>query len=233
MGMLEFIQRQIRIAFHQSAKADEGRRAASLIADASAYERAEADRARAEIEVSEGVYVNLTDTVVPPTPELLAKGNFIPFTPKGEDGTVRSVKTVRRYIHDPLLTLHARGVLDDDTFAACRWYRDRYEAAEMEPSCAVASYGESVRGDPAYGHLPRSQWAAEARSDFRWATGFIPVDVADLFMAVALHDMSISDAARAKRCRYANAAAAFRRGALALHDGIAHRLPNDAPAIDQ
>ncbi|PZU59817.1 MAG: hypothetical protein DI547_04900 [Sphingobium sp.] len=189
--------------------------------------REERRRAEAEIEVARGVFVNLDDTVVPPTPELLSKGDFVSYTPKGKDGTVRSVRTVRRRIVSMMVTLHSRGVLDDDQLQACKWYRDRYEAAQMEPRFGVSSYGESVRGDPLYGHMPRSQWAAEARSDFRWAQSFIPEDVRDTFELIVLQDRPMREAARDGRCRYANIAAAFRRGALALHGGIANRLTID------
>lgn len=175
-------------------------------------------------QVENGEFANLHDTVMPPTPEQLAKGDFIPFTPRGEDGTVRSVRTVRRRVTSQLVILHSRGVLDDDLLAACKWYRDRYEAAQMDPAAGVGSYGASIRGDRIYGHLPSTEWAAEARADFRWAEAFIPTDVRAMFNLVILGDCAIQEAARVGRCRFANAAAAVKRGALELLGGIAMRL---------
>lgn len=179
-------------------------------------------------QVENGEFANLDDTVMPPTPELLTKGQFVPYTPKGLDDTVRSVRTVRRLLISQIAYLYSHGVLDDDTFAACRWYKDRYEAAALQPSAPVSSYGESVRGDRIYGHLPHSQWAAEARSDFRFAQGFVPADVARLFDYIVLQDQTLTDAARSARVGYRNVKAAFLRGALALHGGIANRLEIDA-----
>ena len=201
------------------------------VADLLRRDREDADTERrrrmAVQQVENGEFANLDDTVVKPTPELLTKGEFVPYTPKGLDDTVRSVRTVRRRITSQLVTLHSRGVLDDDLLAACKWYRDRYEAAQLEPAASVASYGASVRGDPIYGPLPTTEWAAEARSDFRWATSFIPTDVRASFDLVILDDMPIQQAARAGRCRYANTAGAVKRGALHLFDGISARLTDD------
>lgn len=216
-----------RLNSRDAAREAEDARVQALLDREAAEREAERRRQLAEIEIEEGRFVNLDDTVVPPTPELISKGDFDLYTPKGEDGTVRTVSTLRRRMKSQLVILYSRGVLDDDLLAACKWYRDRYEAAELEPSAPVAQYGETVRGDPVYGHLPRTQWGAEARADFRWARKFIPADVRNVFEFVILKDMTMKDAARAARCRYANIQAAFRRAALELHGGIANRLEID------
>ena len=187
-----------------------------LARDAADAER-ERRRDMAVKQVENGEFANLDDTVMLPTPELMSKGEFVPYTPKGLDDTVRSVRTVRRVITDTLLVLYQRGVLDDDLFGACRWYRERYEAGQLEAHVGIASYGESVRGDPLFGHLPRTAWAAEARSDFRYAQSFIRPDVRTIFELVCLQSQSLKDASRLSRCRFKNAAAAFRQGALDLH----------------
>lgn len=201
------------------------RRRVKLLLERDAQE-AERERLReiAVKQVENGEFANLDDTVMPPTREQLSKGDFVPYTPRGEDGTVRSVRTVRRRVTSQLVTLHGRGVLDDDLLAACKWYRDRYDAAQMSPAAGVSSYGASIRGDRIYGHLPSTEWAAEARSDFRWAEAFVPMDVRATFNLVILGDVAIQKAARLGRCRFANASAAVRRGALCLHGGIVSRL---------
>ena len=205
----------------------ERKRVAGILVRDAAERAAEQKRRQALIEVEDDRFVNIEDTVLPPTDEWLAKHETVPYTPRGEDGTVRSVKTVRRKLISQVVYLLSHGVLDDDLFAACKWYKERWEAAEMEPSAPVASYGESVRGDPAYGHLARSEVGAEARSDFRFARSMIPGDVVDLFDNVILRDMGLTHAARAARSGYVNTRAAFMRAALALHGGIAHRLETD------
>jgi hypothetical protein len=88
----------------------------------------------------------------------------------------------------------------------------------------VARYGETVRGDPVYGHLPSTEWAAEAREDIRDARSFIPNDILPMFDAVVLEDIGMKDAAKLKRLRYANFSAAFKLATERLYDGISHRL---------
>lgn len=204
-------------------EAEAERVAGILKRDADDAER-ERRRAIAVAQVASGEFANLDDTVVPPTAEQLEKGDFTSYTPRGEKGTVRSVRTVRRRLTSQLLTLHSRGVLDDDLLAACKWYRDRYEAAQMQSAAGVAGYGASIPGDRIYGHLPSTEWSAEARADFRWAACFVPADVRAMFDLVILQDRPIQEAARMGRCRFKNASASVKRGALSLHDGIASRL---------
>lgn len=116
----------------QQARVAERRRVNALI------ERDRADTARdrmrkeAELEVSEGVFVHLDDTVLDPTPEWLEKGDVERFTPRAPDGTVRSVSTVRR-VKTPIVNrLHGRGKLTDDQYRACCWYRDQWEYARLD-----------------------------------------------------------------------------------------------------
>jgi hypothetical protein len=205
------------------AEQERTRVAALLQRDADDREQ-ERLRGMAVKQVENGEFANLDDTVIRPTPEQMAKGDFVPFTPRGEEGTVRSVRTVRRRVTSQLVTLHSRGVLDDDLLAACKWYRDRYEAAQMNPAAGVAGYGASIRGDRIYGHLPSTEWAAEARSDFRWAEAFIPIDARAMFNLVILDDCAIQEAARVGCCRFSNASAAVKRGALSLLGGVASRI---------
>lgn len=205
------------------AEQERARVEALLKRDAEDRER-EHRRVMARMQVENGEFANLDDTVIPPTPEWSAKAETVPYTPKGEDGTIRSVKTVRRLLISQIAYLYSHGTLDDDMFAACRWYKDRWEAAEMEPSAPVASYGESIRGDLVYGHLPRTQWAAEARADFRFAQRFIPSEVLRIFNLIVLEDQTLRDVSAFLHRGDRYVKAALLAGALALHGGIAHRL---------
>lgn len=200
-------------------------RVAALLRRDGAEREAEERREIAVAQLENGEFANIEDTVVPPTPEWLDKaGTTVPYTPRGHDGTVRSVKSVRRLLITQPTYLLSHGVIDERQHSACIWYRDRYEAAEMEPAAAVASYGESVRGDPVYGHLPRTEWGAEARADYRWAADFIPVDMVDLFEAVVLHDVPITQVGKLTKRGFRNARAAFLLACERLYEGVAHRL---------
>jgi hypothetical protein len=182
---------------------EQRRREAELVAADQQWREAERRRKQAEAEIAEGKFSLIEDTVIPPTPEQLAKGDFVPYTPRGLDGTIRSVSTVRRRLFDSIVHLAARGVLDEDQAKACRWYRDRYEAAQMEGPCGISAYGETIRGDKFYGHLPHSTWAAQARSELRWAQARIARDALRPFHMVVAGNLGIDDAAKACRRRRA------------------------------
>jgi DNA-directed RNA polymerase specialized sigma24 family protein len=132
---------------------------------------------------------------------------------------------LRRVTTDRLLQLHGRGVLDDDQLIACVWYRRRWEETGLATGPQTSKLAPSVRGDPARDHLPRTEAAWESWHLYRYARDGVPADVRALFELVVLDGLGMKAAARASNCRYANSAAAFRRGALALHETIRHLLP--------
>src|SRR3546814_13976993 len=72
-----------------------------------------------------------SDLVEEPTPEWLEKGDVRRFTPKQPDGTVRVIRTVRRDYGSVITRMYANGILDDDEFQACAWYRRMHEIAGM------------------------------------------------------------------------------------------------------
>src|SRR5690554_407107 len=51
----------------------------------------ESDRLRVQaiLEIDDGKFVNIQDTVLGPTREQLANSEYISFTPRGRDGTIR------------------------------------------------------------------------------------------------------------------------------------------------
>lgn len=205
--------------------AAEALRVAAVIERDAADRDSEQRRQAAEIDFGEGRHASLDDTVIAPTPEWMAQaGMVVPYTPKLRDGTAKQVKTVRRYIIDQLDQLHRKGVLDDQQFRACRWYRDRREAAQMDPRSGVANYGETIRGDAVYGHLPSTEWAAEARADFRWASGFLRDPIKPAFQCVVIRNLSIKDTAQEIRRGQSWVRSALLTGADLLLDGIQFRL---------
>lgn len=187
--------------------------------------QAEQLREAARINVESGNLASLDDARLGPTPEQLEKAEYRTVQIEAPEQTAREVTTLRRVTESRIVQLHQRGVLDDDMFAACRWYRERWERSGLDTGAAIAAYDGDPRGEKLYGVMPRTEAQAEARSDWRFARSTIPLDVVGLFESVVLAELTISDAARASGCRYANAQAAFVRGALALHGGIAHLLP--------
>lgn len=199
---------------------EQRQREEALVAADREWREAEQRRQIAEADLAQGGFSLIEDSVVPPTPEQLARGDFVPYTPRGLDGTIRTVQTVRRRLFDAIVHLAARGVLDEDQAKACRWYRDRYEAAQMEAPCGISAYGETIRGDKLYGHLPRSAWAAQARSDIRWAQAKIAKEALRPFHLVVAGNLGIEDAARACRRRKGWTRMQVREGASVLSAAI-------------
>jgi hypothetical protein len=188
--------------------------------------KADARREAAQIEVEEGVFVNLTDASDGPTNEQLAKGEFRPFTVEGRDGTVRDSTAQRRVIPDRLIQLYNRGVLDDDTFPACAWYRKAWEETGLGITVSAGSYTPVIRGgSPRRDHLPKSALGWEAWNDYAFARDGIPAPFRTIVDLVVLDNETLEDAARTARVGFRNASATFRHGVFALHDTIKHLLP--------
>jgi hypothetical protein len=213
-----------KLAQAAARKNESEMRVLSLLEKDAADREAEQRRRIALADLEAGIERSKADTLIPPTPELLAKGDFISRKIADKQWADGALSGYRRVQISQIVLLHGRGVLSDETFAATKWYRDRYEAAQMDAKAPVARYGETVRGDPVYGHLPSTEWAAEAREDIRDARSFIPNDILPMFDAVVLEDIGMKDAAKLKRLRYANFSAAFKLATERLYDGISHRL---------
>jgi hypothetical protein len=190
-----------------------------------AKDREEEQRRRIALaDLEAGIETNVADALVKPTPEQLRDPAFITRKVAAKHWADGGLTGFRRMVTSQIIVLHSRGVLTDDTVKACKWYRDRWELARMEPSAPVAQYGETVRGDPDYGHLPHSQMVAEAKDDIRDARKFIPGDMLNMFENVICHDLTMKSAARAASLRYVNFSAAFKLTVDRLYDGISYRL---------
>jgi hypothetical protein len=204
---------------------EEERRVADLLRRDRIDRAAEVRRIEARIRVSNGDPGSLADAAIGPTPEWLERTEHMPVTAGREHWTEQTVKTVRRVVAARIFQLHNRGVLDDDTFAAARWYRTAWDMSGLDGGASIAAYGSDPRGEKAFGMMPRTETQAEARADFRFAQAGLPSELAPLFDRVVLHEDTLADAARATRQRYANATAAFRLAASLLHGRISHLLP--------
>lgn len=161
--------------------------------------RREMDREMAELEVRDGVFVNLSDTVIEPTPEWIAKGETEPYTPKQPEGTVRTLSTLRRVMKPVPSRMHAKGKITDEQRDACLWYRDRYEAAGLIgrfKSTHISLTGGGSGGGDAQSPMALHEYEAEARAEFRAARAALTAFYLVFFDAVTLHDIPISRAWR-------------------------------------
>ncbi len=191
-------------------------------------DRAEAARDRmrneAELEVSEGVFVHLDDTVVEPTPEWLEKGDTERFTPKAPDGTVRSVSTVRR-VRTPIVSrLHGRGKITDDQFRACAWYSDQWEAARLEGRYKSnhLSLSGNTGGGTGMSQAPMAATIheAQARVLIRNARNAMTAMYLRFFDAVVIDNIPPSRICRFAKCIPRKADRRFRDTAQELADFI-------------
>ena len=189
----------------------------------------ELDRKVAETEVDAGLFYNLTDTVVPPTPELLAKVDVAPYTPKQQDGTVRTVTTVR-VIRTPIIArLWKAGKLSDDLARACLWYRMVHECAGLDGHWASSQWkgpdhvSSGTTQGIAAGHLPMTMLEAEARQEFRQAVIAIEPMYREFFNHIVIHDLPLRNAARFAKCRNNKVLSRFRDCAEDLLDHLEAR----------
>lgn len=166
-------------------------------------EDAEADRLRSQavLEIDDGKFVNLQDTVLGPTREQLAHSEYIPFTPRGRDGTVRSVKGYRKQSHSTVLRMHRKGQITDEGFSACIWYARKYEQAGLEGSVGSIDYGREVFSAP-QNHTAFTEWQEEARNYLRSVKAHLPKGFIIFFEKVVVSNLPLY---RAKRfCRIDN-----------------------------
>ncbi len=185
---------------------DERQRVAALVERDREEARKDRLRRAAEIEVADGVFVNLGDTVVEPTPEWMEKGDFRVFRPMQPNGTVREIATVRRVSTSVVDRLHQHGKMTDDQAAACRWYHMTWTSAGLEGRCASSQWNPTStirRGavDAGFGYVPTAAAIADARDSFRMARQVIPSHRLQFFDAVTLADTPLRHARRLTKVR--------------------------------
>lgn len=166
-------------------------------------------RAAAEIEFEKGKKVSIVDIAIEPTEEWKAKGPYRTFTPRLEDGTVKTVKAHRRELTPVTRQLWAAGRLSDDQHAACYWYRVKWEEAGLVGRVKTnhLSLTGNVGGGGGSGQSPIALHESEAiaREEFRAARDAISDHLLRMFDAVVLRNLSLRRAARFVRCRNDNA----------------------------
>lgn len=205
------------------AAAAERDRVTALIERDKADRVADRDRQAAELQVADGLTVNISDSVIEPTPEWKAQGDFRTFTPRLEQGTVRTVKAYRRVSVPMVLRFWNKGKINDDQLQACIWYREAWEQAGLVgrfKSSHISLTG-NTGGGGGMGQAPIAlqQREAEARDAFRQATAAIAPVLVKMFQAIVLHDLPLARARRFIRCRNGGE---FQRFLAACQDLVAH-----------
>ncbi|MFC4255397.1 hypothetical protein GRI97_08160 [Altererythrobacter xixiisoli] len=194
----------------------ERRRVFDMLARDKADRAREVARREAEQQVASGSFANLADTVIEPTPEWMAKGDTVPFTPKQPDGTVRVVRSVRRVVTPIVIRMWRAGRLGDDQARACIWYRECHDIAGLvgrfsSTQLSDNSGGSDRRSVGFAGHIPITSWEANARRMYREAKAQLPAEYIKFFEIIVLEDVAIGLATRFARCRNARAIGIFRQ----------------------
>lgn len=179
--------------------AREANRVAGILARDAEDAAAERARDAAVIELAEGLTVNLVDTVVPPTPEWLAKGESRTVMVGSENWTDRGahdpVRTVRRIRVSHVYKMHMGGRLTQREYKACAWYRDKYEAAGLEGHAKTSSFEPKIAATVT-SNLPFSTAQLEAQDDLDNARLVFPRRLRKFFEAVVIDDLSMKAAAK-------------------------------------
>jgi hypothetical protein len=179
----------------QEAMAAEDARVAALIARTKADRERELDRKAAEFQVASGQTVNIGEAVIEPTPEWMAQGESRTFTPRLEDGTVRTVKAHRRVVTLIIDRMHQKGKITDEQYDACRWYRINHEIAGLEGRVKTSNLslaGGGSGGGGAQAPMALHESEALARQEFRAAREAMTSMYLRFFDAIVLGDIPIS-----------------------------------------
>lgn len=205
----------------QQLQTAEARRVKAILERDRADAARERMRQEAVIELAKGVFVNLSDTVLEPTPEWLGQGETKRYTPRQPDGTVREIATVRRVETPVVVRLHQSGKVTDEQAVACLWYQRIAAVAGMDGRCAASQWNATStirRGavESGFGYVPAAVAVAEARDLFRKARAAMPANRLRFFDAVVLDDLPLMRACRFAQCDNSRASHRFRKVANAL-----------------
>ena len=173
------------------------------------YDAAERALAQAQMAFENGNTACLEETVIRPTPELLASGKFEPFAADTVKGTARSVTTVRRKLMSHVDEYFYKGVIEIAGLSACRWYRDVYEATGLTGNIPSTDYSKEVFSAPQSRSM-FSDWQIDMQDMWRAARLEMTAKWLPFFDAVVLHDVSPRVAIRLARKRNGTEVGLFR-----------------------
>lgn len=207
--------------------AAERKRVAQLLTNDRIDRARETRRCEARLAVDSGEYAALDDATSMPTPEQVDKGEFRMVVTGKAGTTVRPVRAARRVNTSRVAKLNRAGLLDDDLFRACLWYQKIAEDSGLLGG--LRAHGNFIGtiggGDVAFGYLASTDHQLLARDFYHGARKAIGPDFLPMFEAVVLDEIGLKAASQRHRCRYANAVATFRAGALRLFDFACPYLP--------
>lgn len=188
------IESALRAATGAEDARSEKRRVRALLERDRADRNREAYRSVAEQQVANGEFANIADTVMEPTPEWLAQGETRTYVPKQPDGTVRTIRTVRRVELPVLIRLCGKGKIDFEQLMACKRYRDAYERGGLAGRARIARYG--LQGQLPTGSggkpspIPVLDHELDAREEFRAARRAIQARFRPFFESIVLEESS-------------------------------------------
>ena len=188
------------VAAVEAVKAKEGVRRTKLLRQTRLDAKADAEREAAELEIRSGVFVNVGDAVVPPTPEWLAKHETRPVTVQadGEGHHARSVKTVRRVVTSHARRAYNAGKINERQWKACEWYRLQYDLSGLGGRMKTANFNQRIVGGPHMGILFNEQ-QIEAQTHLRDVRLLINAAMLAFFDMVVIDEISVDRAARLSR----------------------------------
>lgn len=189
-----------------------------LVQGMRAYNQDEAVRRQAEIAVANGNDADLDLSVLGPTPEQLAKAEFVPVQGiRDERLKGRTVMTVRRRDVPVAHKMLMKGIIDSAGFAACVWYRNAWEASGMMGNIASTDYTKEVFAGP----TSRSQLTdnqMEIADCLRFIVSQMNARHGRLIYATVVQDTPIQRAVRAARAFHRNPIEGFRDAVAQLVD---------------
>lgn len=179
-------------------------------------------RAAAEIEFEKGKTVSIVDIAMEPTEEWKAKGRFETFTPRLEDGTVKTVKAYRRTRVSTATKLCLDGKITEAQLAACLWFSAIYDEAGVSGryKTSLISLAGNVGGTNGAAQHPMALHEHEARYRdlYRRARKVVNVRFIQVFEYVVLEGMSLRAAANKARKDNSRLLPKFRQAAQSVAD---------------
>lgn len=179
----------------------EAKRVADMLASDREYQAREITRAAAELEIREGVFVNVADAVVEPTPEWLGKGEVVGKTVRadGEGYHVRVVRTVRRVKITPHVRAYRAGKMDHRQVRACDWYVYSYEMSGLKGNWATWSLNDRIKAN-VKSHEMFHNMQLEAQDMLRDARLLMPKRFRKFFDMVVIDEVPVTRAKKLAPC---------------------------------
>ncbi|MGV7119577.1 hypothetical protein [Sphingopyxis sp. 550A] len=209
------------VAAIEAVKAKEDARRTKLLRQTRLDAKEEAEREAAQLEIRSGVFVNVGDAVVPPTPEWLGKHETRPVTVQadGQGHHARSVKTVRRVFVTPVIRAHRAGHIDERQLRACTWYADRYEQTGLDGRVAKGCFEPRIASG-LMGGVAFTDRQVEAMDDMRAVRKMIRANWRKFFDLVVLNEIGVKRAERMAQCRRDSGMLTLRTCADAVADWL-------------